>query len=99
MTQNEIATKQDLQQAEERIRKEVEQLVAAVTAYKPAATPAKKYLRTREVLKFLGVSENKLKDMRFKREIPFTKLGVTYFYPQAEIIDILNNNLVPALLK
>ena len=99
MTQNEIATKQDLQHAEERILKGVEQLVVTATANTPTQAPAKKFLRTREVLKFLGISENKLKDMRLKREIPFSKLGVTYFYPQAEIIDILNNNLVPALLK
>ena len=100
MTQNEIATKQDLQQAEQRILKGVEQLVANATTKKSATNiPERKYLRTREVLKYLGISENTLKMMRDKRQIPFTKLGKLLYYPEAEIIAILNNNLIPALPK
>lgn len=44
----------------------------------------RKYLRTRDVLEILAVSRNKLKEMRLKKEIPFTKIGGTFFYPAEE---------------
>jgi len=35
-----------------------------------------------------------MKDMRLKREIPFTFIGGTYYYPEADILEILNKNMV-----
>ncbi len=92
MNPNEIATKADLSESERRIIEEIVKFVTFQTKNNPVDTP--NFLRTSAARKMLNVSENKLKDMRLKREIPFTFIGGTYYYPEADILEILNKNMV-----
>ncbi len=96
---NEIATKQDLKELEERILKGIKEELALINANTPTAKIDEDVLRTRDVLKILKISENKLKDMRFKEEILSKKIGGTYFYSLANITEMLNKNLTPFRLK
>ena len=52
----------------------------------------KKYLRSAEVRKMLGISSGTLQNMRINGTLPYTKLGSTIFYDYDEIIKILNEN-------
>jgi len=97
MNTNEIATKEDLTASEKRIIEEIVKFVTCLTKNNPVDAP--KFLRTSAARKMLNVSENKLKDMRLKREIPFTFIGGTYYYPEAGILETLNKNMVPSKPK
>ena len=52
------------------------------------------YLRSKGARELLKVSENKLRSMRDNGEIPFSFIGGTYYYPEREIIQILQNNTI-----
>ena len=92
MNPNELITKQDLLKAEERI---IAAILEKLSAYlTPTQQREEEYLRTKAVRKLLSVCENKLQDMRLKREIPFTYIGATYYYPKGEILDLLEANMV-----
>ena len=94
MSKDELITKDDLDRVKQQIIQEISKLVTDSKQIPPIANA--KRLRTRDVRKMLGVSENKLKDMRLKKQIPFERLGNTLFYSEAEILAILNNNSFPA---
>ena len=52
----------------------------------------KKWLRSKEVIKILGISPGTLQNMRINGSIPFTRLGSTLFYDWGEIQRILEDN-------
>jgi len=52
----------------------------------------KKWLRSKEVIKILGISPGTLQNMRINGSIPFTRLGSTLFYDWGEIQRILEGN-------
>jgi len=83
METNLIATKADIAQAKAEIIAFIKQTLSE-SDIKTSSTQTKEYLRSRDVKAMLGVSDNKLKDMRIKGEIPFIKKGDTYFYPTKE---------------
>lgn len=91
MDVNQIATKEDVAQATSQIIAFVKRLVQDL---KPETTTGK-YLRSRDVKKMFGVSDNKLKDMRLNGEVPFIKKGATFYYPEEEIIKSMNAGLNP----
>ncbi len=53
--------------------------------------PAKKWLKSCEVRKMLGISPGTLQNMRINGTIPFTKMGGILFYDSAEILKILES--------
>lgn len=54
--------------------------------------PSKKWLKSYEVRKMLGISPGTLQNMRINGTIPFTKMGGILFYDSAEIQKILESN-------
>ncbi len=84
MEQNHIATKQDIAQAKSEIIAFIKKALAEADL-KPASPQPEKYLRSRDVKAMLGVSDNKLKNMRLSGELPFTKIGKTFFYPADKV--------------
>lgn len=93
MNTHEIVTKKDLADAEERILYAVSELLRKNRSDENQHSK-EEYLRTRDVRKLLSVSENKLKDMRLKREIPFIRLGSTFYYPASKVTEVLDKNLI-----
>ena len=54
--------------------------------------PAKKWLKTREVIKLLDISQGKLQTMRNSRTIQFTRIGGTLYYDQEDINRMMETN-------
>ena len=54
--------------------------------------PAKKWLKSYEVRKMLGISPGTLQNMRINGTIPFTKMGGILYYDALEIQKILESN-------
>ena len=54
--------------------------------------PSKKWLKSYEVRKMLGISPGTLQNMRINGTIPFTKMGGILFYDSEDIRKILENN-------
>ncbi len=79
-------SKQDL----EEFKKE---LIDIVKSYRSEEGP-KKWLRSKEVRKMLGISPGTLQNMRIQGNIPFSKIGGTLFYDSGEIDKILNENKI-----
>jgi len=52
----------------------------------------KKWLKSYEVRKMLGISPGTLQNMRINGTLPFTKMGGILFYDSAEIQKILESN-------
>ena len=79
----EILTKEDLNTA-------VKEIVEALIPDRSQSI--KKYLRSAEVRKLLGISAGTLQNLRINGTIPYTSLGTTKFYDYAEIVKILDMN-------
>ena len=54
--------------------------------------PTKKWLKSYEVRKMLGISPGTLQNMRINGTIPFTKMGGILFYDSEDIRKILEDN-------
>lgn len=54
--------------------------------------PSKKWLKSHEVKKLLGVSSGKLQHMRVSGCLPFTKIGGMIFYDYSDIRKLLEEN-------
>ena len=57
--------------------------------------PTKKWLKSYEVRKILGVSPGTLQNMRINKTLPFTKIGGIIYYDYADIQDMLQSNKYP----
>lgn len=53
---------------------------------------AKKYYRNSDLKKLFGLSDNTIISYRDKNILPFSKLGEIYYYPIAEIDNIISKN-------
>ena len=92
MDANELATKKHIEQATALIMEYVQSLVAELRT-KQTRTALPKYLRSKDVKKLLSIqSDNTIKDMRLKGELPYTTIGDTYLYPADQILAILKEN-------
>jgi len=83
-----IPTIDDFMQFEAKLLNKVEIILS-----QNATATDKKWLKSKDVRKLLGnISPGKLQEMRIKKEIPFTKLGSTYFYDYDEVVKVLKSN-------
>lgn len=99
MTQNEIATREDIQQLRDENR-ELKELIISLSQRVLTDSKPKTFIKGSVLRKMLGgMSENKLKDMRFKREIPYHNLNPGILFNYEEIVALMEANKVPALLK
>ena len=80
----EFITKQDLKE----LKSEIAQSIASINS----DNKTKKWLRSKDVRKMLGISPGTLQNMRIHGHIPYSKLGGTLFYDNDEIKKILNDN-------
>jgi hypothetical protein len=82
----EIITKEDLCQFKTELLTEFRQLVAA------HVQPPRKWLRSPEVRKLLNISHGTLQNMRVHGSIPYSKIDGIFYYPQDEILKLLEEN-------
>ncbi|MBU2915953.1 helix-turn-helix domain-containing protein [Reichenbachiella agariperforans] len=91
MTTNDLLTKQDLADFEKRVNDKLQQALA----YSEKAT-TKKWLRSKEVAKMLGISTSSLQNFRINGTLPFIKLDGTILYDYDEIMAVMKANQVRA---
>jgi excisionase family DNA binding protein len=88
MQLNELLTRQDLMDLEQRLVELLNQRIPE------GYSPQRKWMRSKEVCEWLNISASTLQNMRNDGSIPFTQLGSTYFYPYQEIEGMLQQSLV-----
>lgn len=54
----------------------------------------KKWLKSPEVMKLLGVSPGTLQNLRINGTLPYTKVGGILYYDYKDIVSVLENNRV-----
>ena len=93
MKKDELITINDIIELELRLYQKLDSFYS-VLSKETIASSQTRYLRTSGVKKMLHISDNKLKTMRENGEIPYSFIGSTYYYPEAEILEILKNNTI-----
>lgn len=85
----EILTPNDLKEFKNELLNELKKIIN-----EKQTQPAKKWLRSSEVRKLLGISPGTLQNMRSNGTLPFTKLGGVMFYDIENIKRMLDKNMV-----
>jgi hypothetical protein len=85
----EIVTTDDLREFKIELVKEIKQMLAV-----HHGQPSKKWLKSYEVRKLLGISPGTLQNMRINGTLPYTKIGGVMFYDYDEIKKMLEVNQV-----
>lgn len=56
--------------------------------------PAKKWLKSSDMMKLLRISPGTLQNLRINGTIPYTKMGGVLYYDYSEIMEILEKNRI-----
>ncbi len=83
MTSNELITRADLKEFRTELLTDLKKLL------RPEAGEAKKWLKSREVRKVLGISPGTLQNMRINGTLRFTKIGGIVYYKMDDIYSLL----------
>lgn len=79
-----IITTDDLREFKLELLEEIERLLK-----KTAGQPSKRWLKSYEVRKLLGISPGTLQNLRINGSLPFTKVGGVMFYDYQDIQKML----------
>ncbi len=85
----EILTTDDLREFKIELLKEFKQILAV-----HHGQPSKKWLKSFEVRKLLGISPGTLQNLRINGTLPYTKIGGVIFYDYEDIKKMLKENQV-----
>jgi len=85
----EIVTIDDLREFKIDLVKEIKQLLAV-----HHGQPSKKWLKSYEVRKLLGISPGTLQNLRINGTLPYTKIGGVLFYDYEEIKKMIEKNQI-----
>ncbi len=83
----EIITRDDLQEFRVELVAEIAKLLSS-----GAKESGKRWLKTAEVKKLLGVSSGTLQNLRINGSLPYTKLGGVLYYDREEIEKMLETS-------
>ncbi len=92
----EILTTDDLREFKQEILAEIKLLLSDLSALKPAD---KKYLKSLELQEVLDMSPASLQNLRNARVLPYTKIGGTFYYEWADIVQLMDKFKKPAKTK
>ena len=84
-----IITPEDLNEFKDDLLDNIKKLIKG-----QSVTPAKKWLKSPEVRKLLGLSTGTLQNLRINGTLPYTKIGGVIYYDYEEIMKILEQNSV-----
>jgi len=84
-----IITTEDLYDFKLELLEDIKQLLQPQNG-----SSSKKWLKSAEVMKLLGISPGTLQNMRINGTIPYTKVGGILYYDYHEIMNVLENNRV-----
>lgn len=84
----EIITKEDLQAFRIELLNDIKLLHES-----KGKLEQKKWIKSPEVRKMLGISPGTLQNLRTNGTLPFTKIGSLIYYPYEDVIKVLEKNL------
>jgi hypothetical protein len=84
--------KKDIMKETDEIIKPVIKLLEELKTKFNSIEPPKRYYRNKHLKSYFGLSDNTIISYRDKNLLPFTKIGEIYYYPIAEIENILTQN-------
>lgn len=85
----EIVTSDDLREFKVELFRELKRMLQ-----EHHGQPAKKWLKSYEIRKLLGISPGTLQNLRMNGTLPFTKIGGVLFYDYEDIRKMLEANQV-----
>lgn len=89
-----IITPDDLQKFKHELLDEIERLIKNLNGQ-----PSKKWLKSADVRKMLGISPGTLQNMRVNGTLPYTKIGGVVYYDYDDIKKMLAENRVHRRLR
>jgi hypothetical protein len=89
-----IITPDDLQKFKRELLEEIERLIKNLNGQ-----PSKKWLKSADVRKMLGISPGTLQNMRVNGTLPYTKIGGVVYYDYDDIKKMLAENRIHHRLK
>lgn len=84
-----IITTEDLKEFKKELLDDIKKLLNV-----KATTDSKKWLKSNEVRKLLGISSGTLQNYRINGSLSYTKIGGTLFYSQDDIEKLLSQNKI-----
>lgn len=88
----EIITQEDLQVFRVELVRELKELITT----SPGASTSKKWIKSFEVRKMLGISPGTLQHLRDNGTVAFTKMGGLILYDYDDIVKLMENGKTPA---
>ncbi|MCH7411518.1 helix-turn-helix domain-containing protein [Belliella sp. DSM 111904] len=83
----EIITQEDLDKFRRELLEDIKRLLKIISGQ-----PTKKWLKSFEVRKLLGISPGTLQNLRVNGTLPYTKVGGVLYYDQDDIQKMLQAN-------
>ncbi|UCS92281.1 helix-turn-helix domain-containing protein [Echinicola marina] len=83
----EVITTDDLREFKIELLEDLKRLLK-----EPSGQPSKKWLKSYEVRKLLGISPGTLQNLRVNGTLPFTKIGGVIYYDYTDIQSMLQSN-------
>lgn len=83
-----VLTIEDLQEFKKELLQELKSIFPA------SSGPSKKWLKSTEVRKLLGISPGTLQNLRINGTLPYSKMGGVIYYDYEEIQRILTKNRI-----
>tara|TARA_R110001583_G_scaffold46395_2_gene145515 strand:+ start:194 stop:469 length:276 start_codon:yes stop_codon:yes gene_type:complete len=84
-----IITPEDLNEFKDDLLDNIQKLIKG-----QSGTPPKKWMKSPEVRKLLGLSTGTLQNLRINGTLPYTKMGGVIYYDYEEIMKVLEQNTV-----
>lgn len=84
-----IITTDDLREFKMELLDDIKELLNNQSGHTP-----KKWLKSPEVRKILGISPGTLQNLRINGTLPYTKVGGVLYYDYEELIQVMENNRV-----
>ena len=84
-----IITTEDLQEFKMELLEDIKELL-----HTQSGQVLKKWLKSPEVRKLLGISAGTLQNLRINGTLPYTRIGGVLYYDHQEIIQVLEQNRI-----
>lgn len=86
MHQYDLLTKKDLIDFREALRDDMAEVINS------RVSPAKEYLRNKDLESYLGLSASAIQNLRIKGILPFVKVSGVIYYKYADVIRMMEGN-------
>jgi Helix-turn-helix domain len=84
-----IITTEDLYEFKIGLLEDIKKLLESKSGYN-----SKKWLKSKDVREFLGISPGTLQNLRINGTLPYTKIGGVIYYDYQEITKVLEENRI-----